>query len=104
SSKPTHTAQTRFGVYPANQPSRDVPVFPAKTDFKPRARTFAAVPRFTTSFMNDVITYATSGRSTSLFCAVGAAIVTPSPVVMRLIAMGVVRLPKLAKAVYAEAI
>src|SRR5258705_10785188 len=42
SSKPTQTAQTRLGVNPANQPSREVPVLPATFAFKPRARTFAA--------------------------------------------------------------
>src|SRR5512147_1484388 len=42
SSNPTQTAQTRLGVNPANHPSRDVPVLPANTALRPRARTFAA--------------------------------------------------------------
>ena len=50
------TTQTSSGVYPANQPSREVPVFPATFAFKPRALTLAAVPRLTTSFINEVIT------------------------------------------------
>src|SRR5437867_8111709 len=104
SSKPTQTTQTRFGVYPANQPSRDVPVLPATLNLNPRARIGAAVPRFTTSFMKDVMTYATSGRKTSFFCAVGCAIVMPLPVVTRVIAIGVVRVPFAANAVYADAI
>src|ERR1051325_3025227 len=61
SSKPTQTTQTMFGVKPANQPSREVPVFPATptlpgTFFKPHELNFAAVPRLTTSFIKDVIT------------------------------------------------
>src|SRR5438128_2483010 len=56
SSNPTHTTQTRFGVQPANQPSREVPVLPATLPLKPRALTGAAVPRLTTSFKNEVIT------------------------------------------------
>src|SRR5213593_966123 len=99
SSKPTQTTQTRFGVYPANQPSREVPVFPATLNLNPRARIGAAVPRFTTSFMNEVITYATSGRRTSFFCAVGCATVVPFPVVTRSIAIGVVLTPSAANAV-----
>ena len=43
--------------------------------------------------MNEVITYAMSGRMTSFFCAVGWAIVVPLPVVTRVIAIGVVRVP-----------
>ena len=39
-------SQTRLLVKPANQPSRDVPVFPAAGSVKPRARTPAAVPLF----------------------------------------------------------
>src|SRR5262245_34372311 len=53
--------------------------------------------------MKEVITYATSGRNISFFCGVGAAIVTPLPVVMRLMATGVTRVPRFAKPVYAEA-
>src|SRR4029079_19180460 len=41
---------------------------------------------------------------TSLFGGVGAAMVTPVPVVMRLIAIGLVRVPRVANAVYADAI
>ena len=53
--KPDPHHVTSFGVKPANHPSRDVPVLPARVPFKPRARTFA-VPRFTTSFMNESMT------------------------------------------------
>src|SRR5437660_3491129 len=104
SSNPTQTTQTRLGVKPANQPSRDVPVLPATLYLKPRARIGAPVPRFTTSFMNEVITYAMSGRMTSFFCAVGWAIVVPLPVVTRVIAIGVVRVPFAANDEKAEAI
>src|SRR5580765_740423 len=55
SSNPTQTTQTKSGVYPTNQPSRDVPVLPATLYLNPRARIGAAVPRLTTSFMNEVI-------------------------------------------------
>src|SRR2546430_15040487 len=88
SSNPTQTTQTRFGVKPANQPSRDVPVLPPTLNLKPRARSGAPVPRLTTSFINEVMTKAISGRSTSFFCDVGCAIVVPLPVVIRLMAIG----------------
>src|SRR5712691_8465210 len=68
SSNPTQTTQTRLGVKPANQPSRDVPVLPATLNLKPRAR-------------------------------IGA----PFPVVTRSMAIGVVRVPLAANAVYADA-
>src|SRR6185369_12296168 len=103
SSNPTQTTQTKSGVNPANQPSRDVPVLPATLYLNPRARKGAPVPRFTTSFMNDVMTYAIGGRRTSFFCAAGCATVMPLPVVMRVIAIGVVRMPLLANALYADA-
>src|SRR5260370_41980228 len=103
SSNPTQTTQTRLGVKPANQASRDLPVLPATLNLKPRARIGAPVPRLTTSFINEVITYAISGRSTSFFCAVGLAIVVPFPVVTRSIAIGVVRVPFAANAAYADA-
>src|SRR5215472_1795818 len=38
SSNPTQTTHNRFGVYPANQPSRDVPVLPAAVAVNPIAR------------------------------------------------------------------
>src|ERR1700722_10693926 len=44
SSKPTQTMQSRLDVYPANQPSREVPVFPAAGALNPLARTVAPVP------------------------------------------------------------
>src|ERR1043166_4073252 len=44
------------------------------------------------------------GRTTSFFWAVGCATVMPLPVVTRVIAIGVVRIPLLANAVYADAI
>src|SRR5439155_4069709 len=49
SSKPTQTAQTRFDVNPANQPSWEVPVLPAAGAVNPCARTPAPVPRLMTS-------------------------------------------------------
>jgi len=67
-------------VKPANQPSREVPVLPATFARKPRARTFAAVPRFTTSFIIESMMKATCGRITSLFCPFGARMVLPAPV------------------------
>ena len=45
SSKPTQITQTRSVVNPENQPSREVPVFPAAGKVKPFCRTAAPVPR-----------------------------------------------------------
>src|SRR4029077_6598902 len=55
SSNPIQITVTRFEVYPANQPSRDVPVFPAAGNENPRARTVAPVPLFKTS-INKLVT------------------------------------------------
>src|SRR5690349_5717785 len=63
SSKPTHTMARRFEVNPANQPSWEVPVFPAAGALKPRDRTPAAVPLRITSCMRLTIRYATLGSS-----------------------------------------
>ena len=70
SSKPTQMTQTRLLVKPANQPSREVPVFPAAGSVKPRARTPAAVPWFMTSFIRLVTRKVTRGSRTFLVCGV----------------------------------
>src|SRR2546429_1514371 len=49
SSKPIQITHSRLEVKPANQPSREVPVFPAAGRVNPCARTAAPVPRFSTS-------------------------------------------------------
>ena len=49
SSKPTQITQTRSVVKPENQPSRDVPVFPAAGRVNPFCRTAAPVPLLSTS-------------------------------------------------------
>src|SRR4030095_9190831 len=64
SSKPIQITVTRFDVKPENQPSREVPVFPAAGKLNPRARTVAPVPLFNTSFNRLVTKYATRGSST----------------------------------------
>src|SRR5207244_9125867 len=48
SSKPIQITHSRLEVKPANQPSREVPVFPAAGRVNPCARTAAPVPRFST--------------------------------------------------------
>src|ERR1051326_6993617 len=65
SSKPTKITVTRLEVLPANQPSREVPVFPAAGNANPLARTVAPVPLFKTSFNRLVTKNATRGSSTA---------------------------------------
>ena len=61
--KPDPNYVSKFEVYPANQPSREVPVFPAAGSVKPRARTPAPVPLFRTSLRRLVTRKATRGSS-----------------------------------------
>src|SRR5713226_5791576 len=65
SSKPIQITQTRLLVNPANQPSREVPVFPAAGKVNPLARTCAPVPLFKTSFRMLSTRYVTRGSRAS---------------------------------------
>ncbi len=99
SSKPTHTTQTMFGVYPANQPSRDVPVFPAAVPVNPIARAREAVPLLSTSCMMLVISQLTSGLRACRVCDFASVSPTPSEFVTRLIGRDSESSPPFAKAV-----
>src|ERR1700691_200482 len=66
SSKPTPTHPMSLEVNPANQPSRDVPVFPAAGRLNPRLRTSAPVPELSTSSIIFSTRYATRGSSPGL--------------------------------------
>src|ERR1700752_2432340 len=64
SSNPIQITQRRFDVNPANQPSGEVPVFPAAGAVNPSERTEAPVPRLSTSSIKLVVRYATRGSRT----------------------------------------
>src|SRR5258708_36539136 len=64
SSNPIQITVTRFEVNPANQPSREAPVFPAAGNVNPRALTLAPVPLFKTSFIQLRPRHAPRGSST----------------------------------------
>src|SRR5260370_16579738 len=68
SSNPIQITQSRLEVKPANQPSREVPVFPAAGKVKPRARTPAPVPWLSTSFSTLVYRYTTRQQCTTCLC------------------------------------
>src|ERR1019366_5773626 len=77
SSNPTHTTHNKFEVYPANQPSFDVPVFPAAGALNPMARTDTPVPRLITSSITFVTRYATRGSSTFRVCGASCSCIVP---------------------------
>src|ERR1700677_1898315 len=99
SSNPTHTTQSRFDVKPANQPSRDVPVFPAAIGVNPIERTVTPVPRLITSFMMLVVRYATRGSSTTRLRGAVVSSSVPSAAITLRKYSGSARLPLLANAV-----
>src|SRR5688500_213240 len=103
-SKPTQTPATRFAVKPTNQtsaPSFVVPVLPAEGTRKPAFHTRpTAEPRSTTSFSMSTMTQASAVDSTGTVSAFVCQRTFPSESSTRRIALGFVRVPRLAKVVY----
>ncbi len=91
--------QSRLLVYPANQPSCDVPVFPAPGAVNPLSRTTSAVPLFITPSSMLVMTAAIRGSSTCAFSV--PKFMTMSPLALRteFTNSGESRMPPLAKLV-----
>src|ERR1700731_4835440 len=103
SSKPIQITKTRLLVNPENQPSREVPVFPAAGNVKPLARTAAPVPLFKTSFIKLSTRYATRGSRTIFVDGEYFSRVLPPALVTFFRNTGSARVPTVAKAVYAPA-
>ena len=103
-SNPIHTPATRLAVKPTYQtsaPSFVVPVLPADGTRNPAFQTRpTAVPRSTTSFSMSTMIQASDDDRTGTESGLVCHRIFPSESSTRRIALGLVRVPRLAKVVY----